>query len=79
MQVLAVLFPARFFTVSSRKIGPHMVEILFAQALQADVKGVFDDNDRGVNHAVAQALREMVGANHPAFVFQHPARGVFFQ
>lgn len=73
VQILAVFFPARFLAVCGRKVCPHMVEILFAQALKADVKRVFDDNDRGFSHAVAQALRQVVGANHPALVFQHPA------
>ena len=78
MQVFAVGFPARFFTVGGKKVGPHVVEILFAQALKTDLKRIFDHNDRRFRHAVAQALRQVVRANHPALILQHPARGIFF-
>ena len=56
-----------------------MVEILFAQALKTNVKRILYHHDRGFGHPVAQAFRQMVRANHPALILQHPTCGIFFQ
>ncbi|MNN76099.1 hypothetical protein D3C81_1924500 [compost metagenome] len=54
----------------------HADKILFTQPLKAQFKGIVNHRNRGLAHALAQALGQMIGANHAAFIFQHPAMQV---
>ena len=77
MEVLAVCLPAFLFAIRGDKVAIHAIEILFAQPFEANVKWIFHHRQRRLRHAEAQALRQMVGTDHMAFIFQHPA-GLLF-
>gem|GEM_PF-3911600 len=76
MQVFRIGQPARFFAICGGKIPLHPHKIFLMQTRHPQVERILHHRDGRLRHAIPQALRQMVSADHTAFIFQHPARRI---